>query len=145
MRQTVSAAFLGQARASVAAAAKDVCQFAQCREQIDQTESRDRPAHEVVGEQGSNRGDGFDEVVAVPESRPGDENQQETCFEKQGDEQQTSKQGGLPFFGFGPGFREMVNPARHITVAAGFGFEVDEHSQGARGFADFLERVGQIV
>jgi hypothetical protein len=142
MRQRISAALLREARAAVAAPAEDVGEFGERRQQIHHAKTRDCAADKVVGQQCANGGDRFDKIVAIPEGGPWDEDEQQACFQEQGDEKQTSEQSGLPF---GPGFRKTVNPARNITVAAGFGFELGKHGQGARAFADFLERIRQIV
>ena len=72
-------------------------QLAHRSNQVDDTESGHRAADVVVGEKLANRRQRLDEIVAIPERRPRDQDQQQSGFEQQCDEQQTSEQGDLAF------------------------------------------------
>ena len=82
------------------------------------------------------------EVIPVPERRPGNQDEEQTRFEQEGDEQQTSEQSDLPF---GLEFRQTQDPIRDVAVSAGLGLELDEDRQRARIVARLLERLGKIV
>ena len=109
---------------------------------VHETESGYGAAHEVVREQGSEQGQGFAEVVPIPEGRPGNQDEQQSGFEEQGDKKETSEQGGLLF---GLELGQSQDLVRDIAVVAGFGFELDEHRESARQFAGLFEGIGQVV
>lgn len=133
MRQRVSG-FLRQSGRS--AAAEHVGELAERREQVDDPEAGHRATDEIVREQRAEDRQRLDEVIAVPERRPGNQDQQQPGFEQQRDEQQTSEQGNLPF---GLHFRQAIYPACDIAIAAGFGFELDEDGQCPGLLARLLE------
>jgi hypothetical protein len=64
---------------------------------VDQAKSGDGAADEVVRQEGPEQGQRFAEVVPVPERRPGNQDEQQSGFEEQGDKKETSEQGGLLF------------------------------------------------
>jgi hypothetical protein len=128
--------FLWHARRG--AAAEDVGELAEGREQVDETKTRNGAANEVVRQQHAQRRHCLDKVVAVPEGGPRNQNEQKPSLEQQGDEQQTSEQKGLPFCLH---FRQAIDPACDIAIAAGFGFELDEKGQGPGMLAHLFERV----
>jgi hypothetical protein len=140
MRQRVSR-FLGQPGPR-AAAAEQVGQLAQRGEQVDDAEARNSTAHEVVGQQGAQGRDGFDEVVPIPEGGPRNEDQQQPCLDEQGDDQQTSEQIRLPLC---LRFREAGHTGRGIPIAAGLNFELGEDGQRPGVVFRLLERLGQTV
>jgi hypothetical protein len=74
------------------AAGEQVGQLGQRGKQIDHAKSRDRPPHEVVGDHRTEGRQDLDEVVAVPERRPRDQNEQQSRFEQERDEQEASEQ-----------------------------------------------------
>ena len=76
--------------------AEHVGQFAKRGQEVDDAEPRHGAAHEVVGQKLAERGPCLDEVVAVPERRPRDQDQQQSRFEQERDEQQTSEQETYP-------------------------------------------------
>jgi hypothetical protein len=91
---------------------------------VDQAESRNRAAHEVVREDQPQQRHGFAEIVPIPECRPGNQDEQESGFEEQGDKKKTSEQGGLLFrLELG----ESKDLVRDVAVVAGLGLELDEH------------------
>jgi hypothetical protein len=66
-------------------AAEDIGEFGEAGEDVDRAQSRHGAAHEVVGEQLPQSRDGLGEVIPVPERGPRNQNEQEACFEQQGD------------------------------------------------------------
>jgi hypothetical protein len=76
-----------------AAIAKQVGELAERGEDIDQAKPRNGSADEVVRQHGPDDRQRLDKVVAVPERRPRNQDQQESRFEQEGDKQQTSEQG----------------------------------------------------
>jgi hypothetical protein len=62
-------------------------------QQIDDAQSGHRAADVIVGQDVANGWQRLDKIVAIPEGGPWDEDQQQSCFEQEGDEQQTSEQG----------------------------------------------------
>ena len=62
-------------------------------ENIDEAEARHRAAHVEVGEKRFEHRNRLREVVPLPEGRPRDQDQEKACFEQEGDQKQTSKQG----------------------------------------------------
>ena len=133
MRQRVSR-FFGQPRGG--APAEDVGKLAERGEKVDDAETGHRAANEVVRQQDPEGRHRLDKIIAIPERRPGDQDEQQPGFEQQGDEQQTSEQGDLPF---GLHFRQAIYPACDIAIAAGFGFELDEDGQCPGLLARLLE------
>ena len=77
--------------------AEHVGELADGCQHVDQAKARDGAAHEVVREERPEERQGFAEVVAIPERRPGNQDEQQSGFEEQGDEKKTSEQGGLLF------------------------------------------------
>ena len=82
------------AQSSSVATAEGVRELREGGEQIDNAKTGDRAADVVVGQDVADRRKRLDKVVAVPEGRPWDEDQQQSRFQQEGDEQQTSEQGG---------------------------------------------------
>jgi hypothetical protein len=95
IRHRVSARLPREARRT-GAPAEGIGELREGREQIHDTEARHGAPHVVVGQERADGRQRLDEVVSLPERRPRDENQQQSCFEQERDEQQTSEQGGLP-------------------------------------------------
>ena len=135
MRQRVSG-FLGHARGR--SSAEHVGQLPQRGEQVHDTQTGDGAANEVIRDDRADGRDRFHEVVAIPERRPRNEDQQESRFEQEGDEQQASEQTKLSF---GLHFREAIDPACDIAIAAGLGFELDEDGQRAGALTCLVERL----
>lgn len=73
--------------------AKEVNELAERGEHVHHAESRDSASHKRICEKGLQPRNRGGKVVALPERRPRDQNEQQTRFEQQGDEQQTPKQG----------------------------------------------------
>jgi hypothetical protein len=82
------------AEGSSGASAERIRELRHRGEQVDHAKSGDRAANVVVREQVADGRKRLHKVIAVPEGRPRDEDQQQSRFEQQGDEQQTSEQGG---------------------------------------------------
>jgi hypothetical protein len=139
MRHRVSARVLRELPPGVAAT-EGVCELGQRREHVHETQSRHRPANEIVRQDIAHGRQRFDEVIAVPECRPRNQDQQEACFEQEGDEQQASEQSSP----FGLDRCKPLDPVRHITKLSGCGFGLDKHCERARVLARTLERVSQM-
>jgi hypothetical protein len=104
--------------------AEHVGQFADRGQNVYQSKPRHRPTHEVVRENRAEQGQGFAEVVPIPEGRPGDQDEQQSGFEQQGDKKKTSEQGGLLF---GLELGQSKDLVRDVAIVAGLGLELDEH------------------
>ena len=65
---------------------EEIDQFGDRRQHIDQAEARHRPFHECVTEKRFEPGDEAGKVVPFPERGPGNQNQQQSRFEQQGDQ-----------------------------------------------------------
>jgi hypothetical protein len=71
---------------------------------------------------------GFREVVPLPECRPRNQDEQKTRFEEEGDKQQASEQGGLPF---GLKWREAIDSTGHVAIPTRFALELEKHRERA--------------
>lgn len=118
--------------------AEHIGQLAKSGEEIDDAQTGYRTADEVIRDDGPDCGERLHEVVAIPERRPGNQDQQEARFKQESDKQQTSEQAELSF---GLHFRQAIDPVCDIAIAAGFSFELDEDGQGASSFPDPFERL----
>ena len=85
MRQRISARFLGQP-VTRGTGGERVCQLAQRGQHVHNPEAGHGTAHEVVGEHGAERGQGFNKVIAVPERGPRNQDQQQPRFEQERDQ-----------------------------------------------------------
>jgi hypothetical protein len=79
-----------------AARPENISQFRQRSEDVDEAQPRHRAAHEIVGDQRAQAGDGLGKIIPIPERRPGNQDEQQACFEQQGDKQQASEQAVYP-------------------------------------------------
>jgi hypothetical protein len=64
---------------------EDVGKFRQAGEDVERAQTRNRAPDEVVGQQVAKARNRLDKVVAVPEGRPWNQDEQKSCFEKQSD------------------------------------------------------------
>ena len=108
------------------ARAEQVRQFTHGGEQVEESEPRHGAAHKVVREERSQCGYSFAEVVAVPESRPRNQDEQQAGFEQQRDKKKTSEQGGLLF---GLELGESQDAIRDVAEVPGLGLELDKHGE----------------
>ena len=90
---TQAAGIVGQLMLRGPAGAKHVHELAERGQHIHHAESRDRASHKGICEHALQSGNHVSEVIALPERRPRDQDEQQTRFKEQGDKQQTSKQG----------------------------------------------------
>ena len=118
--------------------AEEISQFNQGRANVYQSKAADGAAHVIAGQHRLQRRRPFDEVVPLPESRPRDQHQEETGFEQEGDEDQAPEQKSAPRLNFG----QPIDVAQYVAVAAGLGFKLNEHGEGARALADLFEGLG---
>ena len=110
------------------AATEHIRQFAHGGEHVDQAEARHRAAHEVVRQQRPEERQRFTEIVPVPEGGPWDQDEQQAGFEQEGDDEETSEQGGLLFR---LELRQPEDAIRHVAIVPRLGFELDEDGERA--------------
>ena len=74
------------------AAAHEISQFGQGRPHVDEAKAGDAAPHIVIHDEGAQAGHQLRQGVAIPKSRPGDQDEQEPGFEEQRNEQQAPEQ-----------------------------------------------------
>ena len=107
--------------------AKHVRQLSQGGPDVDETQAGDRAARVVAGQHGIQCRRPFHEVIAFPERRPWNQDEQQACFEQQGDEKEPPEQSSASSLDFGQAF----DLDRDIAIAARLGLELDEDGQRA--------------